>query len=114
VRYTDRQAFFVSESTVYRLLKTQDLITSPASILMKAGNSFQHSNQRVNELWQTDFTYFKIIGCGWYYLSTVLGDYSRYIIAWRLRANMSASDVSDTLDEVPGWIGLKGNINPDY
>ena len=64
VRYTDRQAFFVSESTVYRLLKTQDLITSPASILMKAGNSFQHSSQRVNELWQTDFTYFKIIGWG--------------------------------------------------
>ena len=54
VRYTDRQAFFVSESTVYRLLKTQDPITSPASILMKAGNSVQHSGQRVNELWQCD------------------------------------------------------------
>ena len=40
--------------------------------------------RRVNELWQTDFTYFKIQGWGWYYLSTVLDDYSRYILAWRL------------------------------
>jgi transposase InsO family protein len=36
---------------------------------------------RPNEMWQTDFTYFKIIGWGWMYLSTVLDDYSRYIIA---------------------------------
>jgi transposase InsO family protein len=31
--------------------------------------------------WQTDFTYLKVIGWGWYYLSTILDDYSRYIIA---------------------------------
>ena len=73
-RYTDQQAYFVSESTVYRLLKAQDLITSPAYILMQAGDTFQHPSKRVNELWQTDFTYFKIIGWGWYYMSTVLDD----------------------------------------
>ena len=33
VRYTDQQAYFVSESTVYRLLKAQDLITSLAVYL---------------------------------------------------------------------------------
>ena len=65
VRYTDQQAYFVSESTVYRLLKAQDLITSPAYILMQAGDTFQHPSKRVNELWQTDFSYFKIIGRGW-------------------------------------------------
>ena len=32
-RSTHHQAYFVSESTVYRLLKIQDLITSPAYIL---------------------------------------------------------------------------------
>ncbi len=47
-------------------------------------------------MWQTDFTYFKIIGWGWMYLSTVLDDFSRYIIAWRLRSTMCTSDVSDT------------------
>ncbi len=106
VSYTDDKAYFVSESTVYRLLKAQDLITSPAYILMQASDAFEHPSKRVNELWQTDFTYFKIIGWGWYYLSTVLDDYSRFIIAWRLCTSMSAGDVSDTLDDALSFTGL--------
>ena len=105
-RYTDQQAYFVSESTVYRLLKAQDLITSPAYILMQAGDTFQHPSKRVNELWRSDFTYFKIIGWGWYYLSTILDDYSRFIVAWRLCTSMSASDVADTLDDALCFTGL--------
>ena len=50
-----------------------------------------------NQLWQTDFTYLKVIGWGWFYLSTVLDDYSRYILAWKLCTSMTATDVSDTL-----------------
>jgi len=99
VTYTDQEAYFVSESSVYRLLKAQDLITSPAYILMQASDKFHHPSKRVNELWQTDFTYFKIIGWGWYYLSTVLDDYSRFIVAWRLCTSMTAGDVSETLDD---------------
>src|SRR3546814_12391052 len=49
-------------------------------------------------MWQTDFTYFKITGWGWMYLSTVLDDFSRYIIAWKLCTNMRAEDVTETLD----------------
>ena len=105
-KYTDEQAYFVSESTVYRTLKAQDLITSPVYILMEAADQFQHPSTRPNELWQTDFTYFKIIGWGWYYLSTVLDDYSRFIIAWRLCTSMSATDVSDTLDDALHFTGL--------
>ena len=106
VRYTDENAYFISESSVYRLLKAQDLITSPAYILMEAADQFQHPTTRVNEMWQTDFTYFKIIGWGWYYLSTVLDDYSRFILAWRLCTGMSADDVSDTLDDALAFTGL--------
>lgn len=106
VMYTDEKERFVSESTVYRLLKAQDLITSPAYILMEAGDKFQHPTTRVNEMWQTDFTYCKIIGWGWYYLSTILDDYSRYILAWRLCTTMAASDVSDTLDDALSFTGL--------
>ncbi len=106
VSYTDEQSSFVSESTVYRLLKANDLITSPAYILMQAADKFQHPTTRINEMWQTDFTYCKIIGWGWYYLSTVLDDFSRFIIAWRLCATMSARDVSDTLDEALQFTGL--------
>jgi hypothetical protein len=73
---------------------------------MKAGDKFQQPSRRVNELWQTDFTYFKIVGWGWYYLSTVLDDYSRFIVAWRLCTTMSASDVSDTLDDTLAFTEL--------
>jgi len=47
---------------------------------------------------QTDFTYFKIKGWGWYYLSTILDDYSRYVISWKLCRTMKAKDVTDTLE----------------
>jgi len=106
VTYTDERDYFVSESTVYRLLKAHDLITSPAYILMQASDRFQQPTRRVNEMWQTDFTYFKIVGWGWYYLSTVLDDYSRFIVSWRLCTTMSARDVSDTLDDALSFTGL--------
>lgn len=50
-----------------------------------------------NQLWQNDFTYLKVIGWGWFYLSTILDDYSRYIIAWKLCTTMKTEDVTDTL-----------------
>ena len=98
VRFTDEKRYFVSESTVYRLLKAHDLITSPAYVVIQAADAFHTKTTRPNEMWQTDFTYFKIIGWGWMYLSTVLDDFSRYIIAWKLCTNMRAQDVTDTLD----------------
>ena len=55
--------------------------------------------RRINELWQTDFTYLRIAGWGWCFLSTVLGDYSRYIISWKLTTTMAADDVKQTLDD---------------
>ena len=82
-RFTDTQAYFVSESSVYRLLKAHDLITSPAFIVIKAAAEFKDKTTAINQLWQTDFTYFKIIGWGWFYLSTILDDFSRYVIAVR-------------------------------
>ena len=38
------------------------------------------------------------IGWGWFDLSTILDDFSRYIIAWKLCTTMKASDVTDTLE----------------
>ena len=95
---TDRRGYFITESTVYRILRDYDLITSPAYIVLSAADRFKHPTRRINELWQTDFTYFKIMGWGWYYLSTVLDDYSRYILAWKLFDTMNAQDVQQTLD----------------
>ena len=98
VRFTDEKRYFVSEATVYRLLKAHDLITSPAFVVIKAAEEFKDKTTQPNEMWQTDFTYFKIIGWGWVYLSTVLDDFSRYIIAWKLCTTMRAEDVTDTLE----------------
>ena len=64
---------------------------------MKAADRFANPTTAPNQLWQTDFTYLKVIGWGWFYLSTVLDDFSRYILAWKLCTTMSATDVSDTL-----------------
>ncbi|MBA4228214.1 MAG: IS3 family transposase [Hyphomonas sp.] len=98
VTFTDEKRYFVSEASVYRLLKAHDLITSPAFIVMKAASEFRDKTTAPNQLWQTDFTYLKVIGWGWFYLSTVLDDFSRYIIAWKLCAGMATSDVQDTLN----------------
>jgi len=98
VRFTDTQRYFVSEASVYRLLKAYDLITSPAFIVIKAANEFRDKTTAINQMWQTDFTYIKIVGWGWYYLSTILDDFSRYVIAWKLCTTMKTSDVTDTLE----------------
>jgi len=103
---TDREGWFVSESSVYRILKTYDLVASPNYIVLSAADEFRYKTRRVHELWQTDFTYMKVIGWGWYYLSTVLDDYSRYIIAWILSAGMSATDVKETLDRAVDRTGV--------
>jgi len=88
----------VSEASVYRLLKAHDLITSPAFVVIKAADEFKDKTTRPNQLWQTDFTYLKVIGWGWFYLSTILDDFSRYIIAWKLCTTMKAEDVTATLE----------------
>ena len=97
-RFTDTKKFFVSEPSVCRILKEQDLITGPAFNVIKAADELHDKTTRPNQLWQTDFTYLKVIGWGWFYLSTILDDYSRYIVAWKLCTTMKAGDVTDTLD----------------
>jgi len=98
VRFTDTQKHFVSEASVYRILKAHDLITSPAFVVIKAADEFTDKTTAPNQLWQTDFTYLKVIGWGWFYLSTILDDYSRYVVAWKLCTTMKAGDVTDTLE----------------
>ena len=96
-RFIDENAYFVSESSVYRILKGYDMIESPAFEVVTAKDKFDNPTKRVNEMWQTDFTQFLVIDWGWYYLSTVLDDHSRYILSYKLSPTMNAQDVEDTL-----------------
>ncbi len=75
VTFTDQERYFVSESTVYHVLNAHDLITSPAFIVLKAANEFKDKTTAINQLWQIDFTYIKVLGWGWFYFSAVLDDY---------------------------------------
>ena len=73
-------------------------MTRQAFIVISAADKYKNPTTRINEMWQTDFTYLMVKVWGWYYLSTVLDDYSRFIITGKLCRSMKAQDVQDTLD----------------
>ncbi len=108
----DTFGYYVSESTVYRLLKANNLITSPAYVVLKARDRFPEPTTAVNQLWQTDFTYLKVVHWGWYYLLSILDDFSRYIIAWRLCKTMEADNVKLVVAEALAVTGFKESDIP--
>ena len=112
VKLTDEQQIFISESSVYRILKARGLITSPAHVFLSAGDEYTNKTGFVHQMWQTDFTYFKILGWGWYYLSTVLDDYSRYIVHWELCEGMKVEDVKRTIDRAIDKAKIKTKQRP--
>ena len=109
---TDNYKYYISESSVYRILKANGLITIPAFRIMSAADSFYDKTTAINQMWQTDFTYFKILGWGWYYLSTILDDFSRYIIHWELCSTMKADDVMQTVERAMQKTGLSEKNPP--
>jgi len=105
----EKHRYFISESTVYRILKSRALITSPAYMVIRASDSFKKKTSVVNQMWQTDFTYLKVVGWGWYYLSTIMDDYSRYIIYWELCKSMKDVDVERCVEQALN----RANLVPD-
>ena len=95
---SDNGDFSVSETTVYRLLKRHDLISERKTRTFPASDHYHTRTKRINEMWQTDATYFRIDRWGWYYLISVLDDYSRKILAWQLKSSMTAEDFSDVVE----------------
>ncbi len=60
-KYTDEEYCFISESSAYHILHEADLLMALAHVTISAADEFRDETTRPNELWQTDFTYFKII-----------------------------------------------------
>jgi len=105
-RLTDQGSFSVSESTCYRLLKRHGMV-KPASVLgFAAGKEFHRKTSRPNELWATDAAYFRVLGWGYYYLVTVLDDYSRFILAWLLQEDMTAGSLIEAVQGAVEWTGM--------
>ena len=64
---TDEYKYFISESSVYRILKSHDLIISPAYILMQTGDSFKNSTTPIPWCFSCDSIYPL-----WFYLAEQL------------------------------------------
>jgi putative transposase len=75
----DADGLYVSESTVFRILKREGLIKPADVVGFKAGRKYHRKTKRPNELWATDCAQLQVIDWGWYYLVTVMDDFSRFI-----------------------------------
>ena len=106
LRLVDLKGMYVSESTVYRLLKREGLI-KPAEIKgFKAGKEYHRKTKRPNQLWATDCAHIRVSHWGWYYLITVMDDYSRFILAWDLKSNMAAGSLIDVVQQAVDLTGM--------
>lgn len=104
---TDHAGFSVSESTVYRVLKRHGLIREVKPVGFPAGKEYLVKTTRPNEQWQSDASYFFVVGWGWYYLISVLDDYSRFILAWDLKPDMTAESISEVVQQAVEWTGME-------
>ena len=102
---TDRFGF-ISESSVYRILKSRGLILDAPEMPLPAAKEFHTKTTRPNEMWATDFTYVKVIGWGWYYVGGILDDFSRYLICYEVKRDMTGPTASDLVARAMEITGL--------
>ncbi len=102
---TDSKDFAVSESTVYRLLRRRGLVKSP-EMKMAAGKEFHTKTKRPHQMWATDASYFRVAGWGFYYLVTVMDDFSRFILAWRLQRDMTSDSFIEVVQDAVDLTGM--------
>jgi transposase InsO family protein len=67
----------------------------------------------VNEQWQTDATYLHVEGWGWFYLISVLDDFSRKVISWKIQDSMTAEDFIEVIDDACSVIGVGKDDMPN-
>jgi transposase InsO family protein len=102
---TDNKGFAVSESTVYRILRREGLVKRQETQLT-AANEYHTKTTRPHRMWATDASYFRVVRWGYYYLVTVMDDYSRFILAWKLQKDMSANSLIEVVQEAVDATGM--------
>lgn len=80
-KITDSGNTYISESTVYRILKREGLIKPAEIIGFKAGKEYRRKTKRINELWASDCCHLRVTYWGWHYLETVMNDFSCFILS---------------------------------
>ncbi len=71
-----------------------------------AGKEYHTKTTRPHQMWSTDASYFWVVGWGYYYLVTVMDDYSRFILAWKLQKDMSANSLIEVVQEAVDATGM--------
>ena len=94
----DSCGFTASESTIYRLLTKKGWVKPRQLKTFPAADEYAHQTSHPNQQWQTDASYLLVKNWGWYYLISVLDDYSRKILAWKLQSTMDAGAFSDVVE----------------
>jgi transposase InsO family protein len=102
---TDNTGFAVSESTVYRILRREGLVKR-LEVQLVAGKEYHTKTTRSHQMWATDASYFRVVGWGYYYLVTVMDDYSRFILSWKLQKDMSANSLIEVIQEAVDITGM--------
>ncbi len=102
---TDHEGFAISESTVYRILRREGLVKRQ-EIQAEAAKEYHTRTTRPHQMWATDASYFRVVGWGYYYLVTVMDDYSRFILAWKLQKDMSADSLIEVVQEAVDATGM--------
>ena len=105
-RLVDREGRFASESTVYRVLREAGLVKPPEVQGFPAEKEYKVKTTGTNQLWHTDASYFFVVGWGYYYLITVLDDYSRMVLAWRVQPSMGSGCIIEVVQEAVEFTGL--------
>ena len=106
LRIVDAENLYVSESTVFRILKREGLIKPAEIVGFKAGKEYRRKTKKPNELWATDCAHLKVVDWGWYYLVTVMDDFSRFILAWELKSDMAARSLIDVVQQAVDLTGM--------
>jgi putative transposase len=102
---TDNEGFAISESTVYRILRREGLVKRQETQLI-AAKEYHNKTTRPHQMWATDASYFRVVGWGNYYLVTVMDDYSRFILGWKLQKDMSANSLIEVVQEAVDTTGM--------
>jgi putative transposase len=105
-KITDLGHSYVSESTVYRILKREGLIKPVETIGFKAAKEYRRKTKRPNELWASDCCHLKVVDWGWYYLVTVMDDFSRFILSWDLKRDMTGGSLEDVVQQAVDFTGM--------
>ena len=102
---TDNLEFSVSEASVYRLLRREGLVRR-LEVPDPAGDEYRVKTGRPHQLWATDASYFRVAGWGYYYMVSVMDDYSRFILAWRLQVDMTSPSLIDVVQDAVDTTGM--------